>query len=170
MDIITNREQFAYQKTLADIGVQIAKGRAEISELAQKKQDYLEKQEAEALVKVQGILNASVEALGQAAKNQDLLVSWKNELESFAVELTSWNEKLTNQQQDFEAKSANIMANISVKTAELNKLSTTTKALQSMIESNRQENDKRNLALNAKEKLVNDRYQTLLKTEKEIKK
>lgn len=161
-----SKEQFEYQKTLAEIGVQIAKGRAELSELAQKKEDYLQKQEAEALEKVNAVLEASAVALNQTARNQDLLVSWKNELESFAVELATWNRKLAKQQQDFDVKSADIMAKISQKTEGLEKLSTVMKMQQSIIESNRQENDKRNLQLNDLERQVNDRYKTLLKAEK----
>lgn len=163
-------EQFEYQKTLADIGVQIAKGRAELSELAQKKDAYLDKVQVEVDKRIEAVVKASEDALKQASSNQNLLSDWKKELDSFAVELAGWHEKLANQQQEFEVRGGSIMANLSQKSAALEKLSTEMKMQESKIKADREENNKRHIALNSKERQINDRYKTLLSAERELKK
>lgn len=163
------KEQFDYQKTLADIGVQIAKGRAELSELEKTKQDYLLAREKEAEGHIQAVLKASQEALNQIGTNQDALTIYARQLENFADELAKWNEKLAKQQQDFEAKNSTIMAKISQKTVNIERATIELKMQQAVIESDRRENIKRHQQLNTRERAINDKYKTLLSTERSLK-
>lgn len=162
------KEQFDYQKTLADIGVQISKGRAELADIDLQKEEYFKKRETEALARVNAILELSKDVLAEATANSDLLEAWAKELRVFATEVAEWKFKLATQQQEFEAKTATAWKEIGEKTTALEKLAENLRIQKANIEQGRKQNDIRNLELNATEKQINDRYATLLRTEKQI--
>lgn len=161
-------EQYVYQKTLADIGVAIAKGRAELAELGTKTEVEVQKQQEEILRRVDLAVKASEIALNQVHSNQLTLESYHQELQNFALELHKWNETLTVQQQDFEARKGTFEARLAKKTEELTKIAETLKVQQGTVEKDRQQNYSETVKLNDRERMVNDKYQTLLRTQKRL--
>lgn len=98
------QEQFKYQETLADLGVQIAKGRATLSELKVNKEKYFKIREDETLVRLNELLKRSRDVLKEVDANQEELTTYKTLLTSFASELLAHKSSLDIQLVDFEKR------------------------------------------------------------------
>lgn len=116
INTILDQENFDYQKTLSEIGEQIAKARATLKDLEDGQQDFLAHQEQLTLQKVKNIVEASEEALKIATSNQELLKTWQDELIHYAQILLVTNDTLGKQTAAFNeearASYAEIDANL----------------------------------------------------------
>jgi hypothetical protein len=162
------KEEFESKKLLADIGVQIAKGRSEISELQKHKEDFLQQREIEVMERVKAVLIASKDALTQVDKNKDELTAFHRELASFAQELVSWSEKLQESQLAFDRKTEKVYEQIDVKQKELTQTAQELKKQNVTIVQDRKQLTSRGIALDKKEAFLESREQALQSAFKEL--
>lgn len=167
-NITIPQEEFDAKKILAEIGMQVASGRAELAQLQQEKETFYKEQELELMQRLQLLLKNSEKSLQAITKNHDALESYAKELAIFSKELESWRIKLNEQSTELVNKSQVFYTDFDKKMRELTQLQDNLAVQAEVIEKNRQQNDKRNLELNEKERAVNDKYETLMRTQKRL--
>lgn len=87
MDVLLDHEKFEGAKILAEIGTKIAAGRAELANLDETKEDFINGREADAISRVNRVLEQSKELLAECTKYQNELVGYRNELSVFLEQI-----------------------------------------------------------------------------------
>lgn len=80
-------EQFEGAKVLAEIGVKIAAGRAELATLEKDKEQFLEGRAQDAIERVNRVLEGSRQLIGEIGKYHDELVGYRREVEGFLADI-----------------------------------------------------------------------------------
>jgi len=128
-NITISQEEFEAKKVLAEIGQEIARGRAELEQLRDKKEDFFAKQEEELMQRVQLLLKNSQQSLKLVDKSHDELEKYARLVTDYANELKSWREKLEQDEKQFIETSKTTyddidkkLADITIKTNEIEKV------------------------------------------------
>lgn len=121
---VLSQEEFDYKKTLADLGVAIAKARGELSLIEAEKEKLISKHEGEALIRVQEVLEASKAALMEAKAHREELLGYQSDLTAYADELVHLREKTEENIASFERQSAEVMDQLKAKAKEIEVMAT----------------------------------------------
>lgn len=170
MEITLPQDEFKAQAILADISAKIAAGNAELAQLQQDKELFFAEREEELMQRLQLLLDNSAEFLKIIDFNHDRLEGYAQELTTFASELAKWHEQIVGHQAEFNARKAQFLTNFDDKMTEFDRKMMDVKMQTAAIERTRAEQDKRTLALNARETEINDKYMQLMKTTQRLKK
>jgi chromosome segregation ATPase len=131
-------EEYAAKELLAQIGQEIARGRAELTQIRNDRTTYLEEREKEATTLVEAVLTASRTALAEAEKNRDQLASYHRELMAFRAELEEWQRSLAEEESDFSERKEASEAETRRRTEELQTLAADLRVHRELIASDRQ--------------------------------
>lgn len=143
-------EEYEAKKLLAQIGGEIAKGRAELSNLREQKQSFLDKQAEETEKVINSVLHASKTALAEADKYRDELQGFHRDLVNFNAELEEWQKSLAAEEIIFIEKRSTFEEQASRREEHLEKLTSDLKIRRELLEADR-------LTLNATAQRLNDK-------------
>lgn len=161
-------EEFEYQKTLAEIGQQIASGRAELENLAKFKDIRLADYEKELVLRFEKVLKQSQDVLLEATQTQEELTGWSNELRSFTQELMSWKKKLDKERTDLDVKMAENKGFYAKKEAEIEQELEKIRLQKDIIKKERTSNKQQSKINTDERRAIKDQWDTLLRTKKQL--
>lgn len=95
METILDHEQFEGAKELAEIGKQIAEGRALLSTLESSKEEFLTTRERDLVQRIQMVVVGSQELIRQIGTNHDKLVEYRREVTAYVADLRYFVESVT---------------------------------------------------------------------------
>lgn len=163
------QEEFEYRQTLAQLGVKIALAKGELASLGVKTTEYLDLQEDEVVARIQATLEASQEALTALNANRAELLEYERSLEEFAEDLKQWGVDLDEKEASFKEKTDKTLKDIDGKLAELKTAIEVINAKTASIKAEKEGLKRKEITIAARERAVNDKYATLLKTTERLK-
>ncbi len=101
---LLDHEQFEGAKVLAEIGSQIAAGRAALVELEANKEDFLEGREQEAIARIDAVLEDSKALLDECGAYHSELVSFRNQINDLVVGVRGLIQSVERWKKEFDSR------------------------------------------------------------------